>query len=89
MSTISHPPAVPERQSWRAQLRIPELWASLSITVMWVVVAVTSIWGPNLVSTSSDGNSTTIPSGIIVALLATIGSWAIAKRAFGRSQTND
>jgi hypothetical protein len=91
MSTLSHPPSapVPKQHDWSAQLRIPEMWAALSIFVMWIAVVATSVWGPDFVSTRSGGNSTTIPSGVIVALFATIGSWAIAKRAFGRAQTGD
>ena len=65
------------------------MWAALSIFVMWIAVVVTSVWAPDFVSTSAGGNSTTIPSGVIVALFATIGSWAIAKRAFGHQPTNN
>jgi hypothetical protein len=69
-----------------AQLRIAEMWASLSIFAMWIAVAVASVWGPDFVSSSSDGNHTTIPSGIAVAMFATIGSWLIAKHAFGERE---
>ena len=37
-------------------------------------------WGPDFVSTTGSGtNTTTIPSGIAVALFATVGTWAVAK----------
>jgi hypothetical protein len=83
MSIVSHPPSgtVPERGGW-SLLLVREMWASLAITVMWVAVAVSSVWGPDFVSTSAGGNSTTIPSGIAVALFASGGSWAVAKHAF-------
>jgi hypothetical protein len=71
------------------QLRIAEMWASLSIFAMWIAVAVASVWGPDFVANSNDGNSTTIPSGIAVAMFATIGSWLIAKHAFGRERKDD
>ena len=85
MSTISHPPtdAGRERTQW-SRLLPREAWASVAITMMWVAVAVSAVWGPDFVSSSGGGtNSTTIPSGIFVAVFAWLGSWAVAKRAFG------
>jgi hypothetical protein len=84
MSSISHPPAASIQEgTWAALFRIKEMWASLAITAMWVAVSVSAIWGPDLVSTSGAGtSSTTIPSGVAVALFASIGSWAVAKYAF-------
>jgi hypothetical protein len=80
MSTISHPPVRSVKdQKWSALL-VREMWASLAISAMWIAVAVSAVWGTDFVSTTGSGtNSTTIPSGIAVALFATIGSWAIAK----------
>ena len=81
MSTISHPPTglVPER-GWTVLLRAREMWASLAIFAMWAAVAISAVWGPDFVSTSgTGGSSTTIPSGIIVAMFATIGTWFVAK----------
>ena len=66
MSSISHPPAgASQEQSWASLLRLKEVWASLAITAMWIAVAVTAVWGSDFVGTSNDGNSTTIPSGIL------------------------
>jgi hypothetical protein len=88
MSTISHPPAgaAQEEPGWASLLRVKEVWASLAITAMWIAVSVTAIWGPDFVGSSNDGNSSTIPSGIFVALFASIGTWAVAKYAFGRAR---
>jgi hypothetical protein len=89
MSTISHPPVgkVQEDRHWSAQLLVAEMWASLAIVAMWIAVAVTAVWGPDFVSTSGPGGSTTtIPSGIAVALFASIGTWAIAKHGFTRRE---
>ena len=87
MSTISHPPTgvVPERSHHSLQLLVTEMWASLAIVVMWMAVAVSAVWGPDFVSTSGNGgSSTTIPSGIAVALFASIGTWVAAKYGFAR-----
>ena len=86
MSTISHPPTrVVEERGWSSLVLVREMWASLAILAMWIAVAVSAVWGPDFVSTSGAGSSTTtIPSGIAVALFASIGTWAVAKHAFGR-----
>jgi hypothetical protein len=89
MSTISHPSASAiEQRGWSSLFFVTEMWASLAIAVMWIAVAVSAAWGPDLVSYSSDTNSTTIPSGIAVAMFAAIGTWAIAKYAFGHPKTD-
>ena len=87
MSAISHPPtgASAERRHRSVQLLVTEMWASLAIVAMWIAVAVSAVWAPDFVSTGAPGtSSTTIPSGIVVALFASIGTWAVAKRGFGR-----
>lgn len=87
MSTISHPPArAAQEHGWAALLRLKEVWASLAITAMWIAVAVTAVWGSDFVGASNDGNSSKIPSAIFVALFASIGTWALAKHAFGRAR---
>ena len=85
MSTLSHQPSgiATKSRSW-ANLLVPELWAFLAIAVMWVAVLVATIWGPDFVGTSSSGDNTTIPSGIAVAFFAFLGTWVVAKHAFGR-----
>jgi hypothetical protein len=84
MSTLSHPPAQSTSEhSWFELLHVREMWASLAIAAMWIAVACSAVWGPDFVSTSGGGtNSTTIPSGIAVALFASIGTWAVAKYGF-------
>ena len=67
-----------------AQVLVPEMWASLAIFAMWSAVAISAVWGPDFVSTSGSGaTTTTIPSGIAVALFASIGTWLVAKHGFG------
>jgi hypothetical protein len=87
MSTISHPPTgALQDPGWAVLLRVREVWASLAITAMWIAVAVTAVWGPDFVGASNDGSHTTIPSGIFVALFASIGTWAVSKYALGRAR---
>lgn len=88
MSTVSHQPTqlAPERRSWAAEALVGEMWATLAIVAMWVAVAVSAVWGPDFISSTPGGDSTTIPSGIAVALFASIGTWAVAKHGFGRRQ---
>jgi hypothetical protein len=64
------------------------MWASLAIAAMWIAVAVSAVWGPDFVASSSPTNSTTIPSGIAVAMFAAIGTWAIARYGFGPRRTD-
>jgi hypothetical protein len=84
MSTLSRPTAgtAPER-GWTGLL-VREVWASIAITAMWIAVSVTAVWGPDLLAYSSGGSDrAVIPSGIIVALFASLGTWAVAKYGFG------
>jgi hypothetical protein len=64
------------------RLALPELWASLAISVMWLAVLVTCLWGPDFVSRSPGGNETIIPSGIPVAMFAFLATWVVARHAF-------
>jgi hypothetical protein len=89
MTTLSHPPAESTGEQWLFDLlRVREMWASLAITAMWIAVACSAVWGPDFVSTTGSGTTTTtIPCGIAVAFFATIGTWAVAK--YGLSAHHD
>ena len=82
MTTIPHESNAPERPQWAELLRIRELWASLAISTMWLAVLFDAVFGPNFVSNSNHGNSTTIPSAIFVAFFASLASASVAKHAF-------
>jgi hypothetical protein len=86
MATVPHEPSTyaPQRAQWAEFLKIRELWASLAIGMMWLAVLFDAVYGPNFVSHSNDGNSTTIPSAIFVAFFAFLASASVAKRAFRR-----
>ena len=92
MSSLSHRPAESTLEhSWFELLHVREIWASLAIAAMWIAVACSAAWGPDFVSSTGSGtNTTTIPSGIAVALFASIGTWAVAKHGLGpRSKNSD
>ena len=86
MPTITHEPArpAPERRSRPAELLSREAWAGLAIIVMWLAVLFDALYGPDVVSTSSGGDSSTIPSAVFVALFASLATWIVAKYGFGR-----
>jgi hypothetical protein len=76
MSVIPHERSVDSRFGW---LRITEMWASLAISVIWLAVLFDAIFGPNIVSTTPGGTSSSVPSAVAVALFATIATWAVAR----------
>ena len=85
MASVSHEPVRygHERPQWAEFLRIPEMWASVAIVAMWLAVLIDAVYGPSFVSTSN-GNSTTIPSAWVVALFAFLGTASVARYAFRR-----
>jgi hypothetical protein len=89
MSSVLHGHAtvVPERPRWIDALRITEMWAGLAIFAMWVAVACTSVWGSDIVSNSGPGgSSTTVPSGVAVALFAVLGTVAVARHGLDHNK---
>lgn len=84
MSTISHEPsrAVEERKRWSVQLLVPEMWATLAIVVMWLAVLFSAIFGPNIVNTSAGGDTSSVPSAVVVALFAFLATWVVARYGF-------
>lgn len=90
MATIPHEPSnvVQEVPSWSARFLVPEMWASLAIVVMWLAVLFDAVYGPNIVSTNgAAGTSTSVPSAVVVALFAFLGTWVVARHGFGRERT--
>ena len=88
MSTISHDPSelLHKKSSLPAQLLVPEMWASLAIAVMWLAVLFTSIYGPDIATISTGRNSSHVPSGIVVAFFAFLGTWVVARFGFRHEQ---
>ncbi|HEX4526389.1 MAG TPA: hypothetical protein VH108_06560 [Gaiellaceae bacterium] len=81
MTVIPQESSVETRFAW---LRITEMWASLAITVMWLAVLFDAIFGPNIISTTPGGTSSSVPSAVAVSLFATICTWAVARYGLRR-----
>ena len=89
MATLSHEPsnAVPEGSRRAPWLFAPEVWPSLAITVMWIAVVLDSLFGPDIVTSSGGGtNTSSVPSGVVVALFAFLATWVVARHAFPRDR---
>ena len=84
MSTVTHPPpgVAPETPRWTAYVLVPEMWASLAITVMWLAVLFDAVFGPDIVNTSAGGDRSAVPSAIPVAVFAWLATWAVARHGF-------
>jgi hypothetical protein len=87
MATISHEPTtVARRRSW---FEARNMWASIAITAIWLAVVCTAIFGPDFRSIDAGGTSTTIPSGIAVALFAVFATMSVAKHGFEKNSKDD
>ena len=71
MSTISHEPS--------------EL-LHRAIAIRWLAVLFTSIYGPDIATISAGGDSSHVPSGIVVAFFAFLGTWVVARSGFRHEQ---
>ena len=88
MTSISHEPAK-DTQRWSLRLLVPEMWASLAIIVMWLAVLFATIYGPDIVSANGVadiGERTIVPSAVVLAPFAFLGTWVVAKYGFGRAR---
>lgn len=87
MTTVPHEPArvAQETQRWSSRVLVPEMWASLAIVAMWLAVLFAAIYGPDLVSANGVadiGARTTVPSAVLMAPFAFLGTWVVARHGF-------
>jgi hypothetical protein len=71
-------------EGWGQQILVREMWGTLAIVAMWVAVLFVGVDGGYATFHGVDGSVTTIPSGVLVAIFAAIGTGSVAKRVFGR-----
>jgi hypothetical protein len=86
MTTMTHEPStdMPARRDIASRLLVREFWAALSIIAMWVAVLFVGVFGGDMVFSSSNGTSS-IPSAVLVAMFAFVGTAVVAKRGFRRT----
>ena len=72
------------RGGWASRILVREMWATLAIVAMWVAVLFVGVSGGDATFHGVDSSSSSIPSGIFVALFAAVGTGSVAKRVFGR-----
>ena len=70
---------------WASRVLVREMWATVAIATMWIAVLFVGVYGGDMTFHSVDSSSSTVPSGVAVALFAAIGTGSVAKRVFGRS----
>jgi len=74
-----------ERVRRYSRVLVREMWASLAIISMWLAVLFDALFGPDYVSSNAAGtNTTSIPSAIVVALFAYLGTGVVARYGFER-----
>lgn len=76
--------AKPARTGATSLVLVPQFWGAVAIVVMWLAVLFVGVYGGDFVS--SDG--TRMPSAIFIAFFAALSTWAVARRAFGRSSAD-
>jgi hypothetical protein len=91
MSAVSPPAAAPagvaDRPRWWSQVLVREMWASLAIATMWLAVLFDALFGPDIMSANGAGTSVTrIPSAVLVALFAYLGTRVVARYGFDRDR---
>jgi hypothetical protein len=66
------------------------MWASLAIVSMWLAVLFDALFGPDVVSSDTGGMTTTsIPSAVVVALFAYLGTRVVARYGFDHPRDAD
>jgi hypothetical protein len=71
------------REGWASRVLVREMWAAVAIVAMWVAVLFVGVYGGEATFHSVDSSISSIPSGVLVALFAAIGTGSVAKRVFG------
>lgn len=64
--------------------RLPEIWGTLAIIVMWLAVLFDVVYGGDMTFNDSANGSSTVPSGVVVAICAAFATASVAKRAYRR-----
>jgi hypothetical protein len=84
MTVMTHEPSTTESEPTgiASRLLVREFWGAVSIVAMWLAVLFDGVFGADMTFTNTTAQVTTIPSAIVVAIFAVLGTVAVAKRAF-------
>jgi len=89
MATMTHGPSTdaPAGDSRASggiaeRLFVPAFWGTVAIVAMWLAVLFDGVFGSDMVFSHPSNGTTSIPSVVLVALFAVIGTASVAKRAF-------
>ena len=90
MTATMHEPSTAgaAREGIAARLLVPAFWGAVSIVAMWLAVLFDGIFGGDMVFSNAASGPTTIPSAVMVALFALLGTTAVARRAFARRDSD-
>jgi hypothetical protein len=66
------------------RLFVPAFWGTLAIVTMWLAVLFDGVFGGDMVFSHPVNGTTSIPSAVLVALFAVIGTASVAKRVYPR-----
>lgn len=80
MATISHEPleAARDKRRWTDVL-VRETWVSRAVSVIWLSVLFDAVYGPDIVTRSAGGDSSVIPSAVVVSVFAFLATWVVAR----------
>jgi hypothetical protein len=83
MTILTHETPTDKSPRWSilSQIFVPQFWGAMAIVAMWLAVLFDGVYGGDVIS--SDGSH--IPSVIFIAFFASLATWAIGKRTFGRT----
>ena len=56
-----------------------ETWVSLAISVIWLSVLFGAVYGPDIVTRSAGGDSSVVPSAVVVSVFAFLATWVVAR----------
>ena len=84
MTVTTHEPSTTEsaRNGIAARLLVPAFWGAISIVAMWLAVLFDGVFGGDMQFSNPSNGSSTIPSAVLVALFAFLGTVAVARHAF-------
>ena len=90
MTTASEhgPIATPETRGGRLRLFAADAWPSLAIAVIWLVLLFDALFGPDIVVSNPSG-FTRLPSAVVVAFFAYLGTRVVARYGFHRTEPPD